>query len=70
MWDVADKSSADPASSSWDWSRDSYQRAVLQAALARGAAATGTPAAMLVEIFVNAPMWWMTKELSSAGTVQ
>ncbi|MDX1932166.1 MAG: glycoside hydrolase [Capsulimonadales bacterium] len=49
----------DPASDSWDWSRDARQRAVLKAALDRGV--------NHVEFFANAPMWWMTHEKSSAG---
>lgn len=48
-----------PDSRSWDWSRDAAQRSVLQAALARGVTE--------VELFANAPMWWMTQEKSSAG---
>jgi galactan endo-1,6-beta-galactosidase len=49
----------DPASPSWDFTRDPRQRSVLDAALARGVTH--------VELFANAPMWWMTVEKSSAG---
>ena len=48
-----------PTSSSWDWTRDSNQRRVLQAARKRGVDH--------VEFFANAPMWWMTDRKSSAG---
>lgn len=51
--------SQDPKSSSWDWSRDANQRAILSAAIKRGADH--------VEFFSNAPMWWMTDKKSSAG---
>jgi galactan endo-1,6-beta-galactosidase len=50
---------ADPASASWDFARDPWQRSMLAAALARGVDR--------VELFANAPMWWMTAEKSSAG---
>jgi galactan endo-1,6-beta-galactosidase len=49
----------DPASPSWDFTRDARQRSVLRAALARGVTH--------VELFANAPMWWMTEQKSSAG---
>lgn len=49
----------DPKSPSWDWTRDAPQRAMMQAALARGV--------NLVEFFSNAPMWWMMDSKSSAG---
>ncbi len=48
-----------PASPSWDWTRDSNQRRVLQAVRKRGVDH--------VEFFANAPMWWMTDRKSSAG---
>ena len=48
-----------PASSSWDWSRDAAQRSMMQAAIARGADK--------IEFFSNAPMWWMMDSKSSAG---
>lgn len=49
----------DPESNHWDWTRDANQRALMQAALARGV--------NLVEFFSNAPMWWMMDSKSSAG---
>jgi galactan endo-1,6-beta-galactosidase len=49
----------DPASKSWDWTRDANQRAMMGAAIQRGV--------NLVEFFSNAPMWWMTTTKSSAG---
>ena len=49
---------ASPASSSYDWYRDSNQRNMLWAARDRGAT---------IEFFANAPMWWMTSEKSSAS---
>ncbi len=48
-----------PASPSWDWSRDAAQRAMMRAAIARGADK--------IEFFSNAPMWWMMDSKSSAG---
>ncbi len=48
-----------PDSKSWDWKRDSAQRSLLQAALKRGV--------NHVEMFSNAPMWWMMDSKSSAG---
>ena len=51
--------STDPNSTSWDWSRDRGQRSILQAALARGV--------NHVELFANAPMWWMTDKKSPDG---
>jgi galactan endo-1,6-beta-galactosidase len=51
--------SSDPASSSWDWSRDSNQRNMLRAARDRGV--------NQIEFFSNAPLWWMTDKKSSAG---
>ncbi|MFZ4508944.1 MAG: glycoside hydrolase [Fimbriimonas sp.] len=50
--------STDPASSSWNWFRDSNQRNMMWAARDRGA---------IIDFFANAPMWWMTNENSSAG---
>ncbi len=52
-------SSADPNSDSWDWSRDAAQRSMLKAAVARGVDH--------VELFSDAPMWWMNDSKSSAG---
>ena len=54
-----DPALADPASAGWDWNRDAGQRAMLAAAIARGADK--------VEFFSNAPMWWMMDSRSSAG---
>ena len=51
--------SADPTSASWDWSRDAAQRSMLKAAVARGVDH--------VELFSDAPMWWMNDSKSSAG---
>lgn len=51
--------STDPTSTSWNWDRDVNQRALLQAAVARGVDK--------VEFFANAPMWWMMNSKSSAG---
>lgn len=48
-----------PTSSSWDWTRDSNQRRVLQAAKKRGVDH--------IDFFSDAPMWWMTDKKSSAG---
>jgi galactan endo-1,6-beta-galactosidase len=48
----------DPASTSWDWTRDANQRSMLAAAKARG---------VTIELFSNAPMWWMDDSKSSAG---
>jgi len=49
----------DPASSSWDWSRDSNQRAMLLKAKARGA--------NLLELFSNSPVWWMCYNHNPSG---
>jgi galactan endo-1,6-beta-galactosidase len=54
-----DGRSRDPASPSWDWSRDARQRSALKAVQARGV--------RWIEFFANAPMWWMTDSRSSAG---
>lgn len=54
-----DGKNADPASGSWDWSRDPNQRNMLQAARERGV--------NQIEFFSNAPLWWMTDKKSSAG---
>ena len=50
--------SADPASTSWDWTRDARQRAVLDSLRARG---------VTVEFVSHSPMWWMMDTRSSAG---
>jgi galactan endo-1,6-beta-galactosidase len=51
--------SRDTASASFDWSRDERQLRMLKAGLARGV--------RQVELFANAPMWWMMTSKSSAG---
>ncbi len=50
---------ADPASKSWDWSRDANQRSMLKAAQDRGV--------NWIEFFSNSPMWWMNNSNSSDG---
>lgn len=50
---------SDPASSSWNWSADAKQRAMLQAAKQRGA--------NQLEAFSNSPPWWMTSNHATAG---
>ena len=52
--------SQDPTSASWDWSRDANQRAILAMAVARGV--------NRVELFSNAPPWWMDYNHSTAGS--
>ena len=52
--------SADPTSSSWDWSGDAKQRTMLQKAGARGA--------NLLELFSNSPMWWMCYNHDPSGS--
>jgi galactan endo-1,6-beta-galactosidase len=54
-----DWQSRDPASTSWDFTRDQNQRSMLTAARERGVDT--------VEFFSDAPMWWMTDTKSSAG---
>lgn len=56
----ADPKSGDPASSSWDWSADANQRAILEKAKARGAD--------IFELFSDSPMWWMNSNHSTAGS--
>ncbi len=51
--------STDPASPSWDWSRDANQRAMMLKARARGADR--------IELFSNSPMWWMLKNYNPWG---
>ena len=53
-----DKTDA-PGSKSWDWNRDRAQRLMVDAAVKRGV--------NRVELFSNAPMWWMMDSKSSAG---
>jgi galactan endo-1,6-beta-galactosidase len=52
--------SADPTSSSWDWSGDLKQRTMLQKAAARGA--------NLLELFSNSPLWWMCNNHNPSGS--
>lgn len=54
-----DWGSSDPASSSWNWSVDANQRAMLQKAKSRGA--------NLFELFSNSPMWWMCYNHNPSG---
>ncbi|KAI1810056.1 glycoside hydrolase family 30 protein [Poronia punctata] len=54
-----DWGSTDPSSSSWDWSVDANQRAMLQKARDRGA--------NHLELFSNSPMWWMCKNKNPSG---
>ena len=51
--------SSDPASTSWNWSADARQRAMLLKAKARGA--------NLFELFSNSPMWWMCYNSNPSG---
>ncbi|PSR77519.1 glycoside hydrolase superfamily [Coniella lustricola] len=55
-WDWA---SGDPASSSWHWTVDASQRAMLAAAVQRGA--------NHLELFSNSPMWWMLYNRNPSG---
>ena len=57
-----DSASADPASSSWDWSVDAAQRAMLHKAQVRGA--------NRFELFANAPMWWMCANGNPSGAAK
>jgi len=52
--------STDPASSSWNWSVDTAQRAMLAKARDRGAD--------ILELFSNSPMWWMCKNHNPSGS--
>ena len=54
-----DWASTDPSSSSWDWSVDVNQRAMLKKAQSRGA--------NHLELFSNSPMWWMCKNHNPSG---
>lgn len=56
-WDWA---SGDPSSSSWKWTVDANQRAMLTKAVARGA--------NHVELFSNSPMWWMLYNKNPSGS--
>merc|ERR1712186_124620 len=54
-----DSESDDPSSTSWDWSVDKNQVAMLEKAKERGA--------NLLELFSNSPMWWMCKNHNPSG---
>jgi galactan endo-1,6-beta-galactosidase len=51
--------SDDPGSSSWNWSADANQRAMLLKAKARGA--------NLLELFSDSPVWWMCYNHNPSG---
>lgn len=53
-----DWASADPASTSWKWSADATQRAMMTKAYQRGA---------IVELFSNSPPWWMCINHNPSG---
>ncbi|MGP4113570.1 glycoside hydrolase [Streptomyces sp. 4N509B] len=53
-----DWASEDPTSSSWVWSADARQRAMMTMAHERGAR---------IELFSNSPMWWMCLNHNPAG---
>jgi galactan endo-1,6-beta-galactosidase len=53
-----DWASEDPTSSSWVWSSDAVQRAMLVKAAQRGA---------VTELFSNSPMWWMCANHNPSG---
>lgn len=55
-----DPASTDPSSSSWDWTVDANQRAMLAKANARGA--------NVFELFSNSPMWWMCVNHNPSGS--
>jgi galactan endo-1,6-beta-galactosidase len=52
--------SSTPTSTSWDWSVDANQRAMLAKAKTRGA--------NLFELFSNSPMWWMCSNHNPSGS--
>jgi galactan endo-1,6-beta-galactosidase len=55
-----DGKSADPISTSWDWSVDANQRALMLKARDRGADR--------FELFSNSPMWWMLSNHNPSGS--
>lgn len=55
-----DWGSSDPSSSSWHWSVDANQRAMLTKAVANGA--------NHLELFSNSPMWWMLYNKNPSGS--
>eukprot|EP01062_Namystynia_karyoxenos_P021939 TRINITY_DN18383_c0_g1_i1.p1 TRINITY_DN18383_c0_g1~~TRINITY_DN18383_c0_g1_i1.p1 ORF type:complete len:507 (+),score=159.30 TRINITY_DN18383_c0_g1_i1:87-1523(+) len=52
--------SKDPASSSWNWTKDAKQRLMVKKAQERGA--------NLIELFSNSPMWWMLYNHNPSGS--
>jgi galactan endo-1,6-beta-galactosidase len=54
-----DWASSDPTSSSWNWTVDANQRAMMAKAKSRGA--------NYFELFSNSPMWWMCINHNPAG---
>jgi galactan endo-1,6-beta-galactosidase len=54
-----DPLSDDPSSSSWNWTADANQRQAVLLGKQRGV--------NILEAFSNAPPWWMTKNLATAG---
>ncbi|KAH8664428.1 glycoside hydrolase superfamily [Xylariales sp. PMI_506] len=54
-----DWASTDPTSSSWNWTADANQRAMLLKAKANGAT--------IFELFSNSPMWWMCYNHNPSG---
>ena len=54
-----DWASEDPTTSSWDWTSDAVQRAMLVKATSRGA---------ISELFSNSPMWWMCANHNPSGS--
>ncbi|KAI1296235.1 glycoside hydrolase superfamily [Xylaria venustula] len=55
-----DWTSSDPTSSSWLWSQDANQRAMLQKAQSHGA--------NLFELFSNSPIWWQLNNHNPSGS--
>lgn len=54
-----DWASADPTSTSWNWTADANQRAMMVAAKAKGV--------NHFELFSNSPMWWMCTNHNPSG---
>ncbi|RDW59142.1 hypothetical protein BP5796_12066 [Coleophoma crateriformis] len=54
-----DWDSSDPTSSSWNWTADANQRAMMTKAQSRGA--------NYFELFSNSPMWWMCTNHNPSG---
>lgn len=55
-----DGASADPHSSSWDWTVDANQRAMMLKAKSRGT--------NIFELFSNSPMWWQLSNHNPSGS--